>query len=784
MSNETHSPKSYRNTVKDKQFNSILEWDYSIDNPFADEVKIFSFFNRANDVIKVKDISIDEYIDMVKDEKKKDSFLKLRALPIDEYKKTKANYLNAITGSCIVNDTGRTKNDITGLNGLFVVDFDELPDSFDNWKEFKEALATDEYCYLLHYSASGRGLCMFVKIPAENEFIEIYLSFEKYFFEKYGAVIDPLKDENRLRFVSYDNDIVSNQTSKIYTDTEKVVIAEVKLFVKKEVGSKEETPSEAFNNSGDHGLNLINNELTSRGWIITKGYGKSVFNYQRSKEASPKSMVAFYNREIVLFCVHSTNTDLKEQKYNLYELYKELNSFTDYAAAKKLYDFGFGYFFEKSETQKEIKILHDIELTANEFPIIAFPSLFRDYTIDLKNSLNFPIDYTALSILTAISTAVGSNVSLRVKDNWFELPSLYTCLVGNPGANKTHPINMAFKPLKDKDKVRQEDFEKKYNEFLKYQKLSKKERNDAPEVVEPKLEKSILNNFTTEILYKRLQQNERGCAVVSDEIISFFEGMNNYSKTDQIGIYLSFWNNQPTTIDRVSTPIPLFILEPYLSIIGGLQINALPKAFPADKINNGFLQRFLFAFPDEAIKHPINNNLQNDDLKRKYDEFIFECYKKKSKTILKWNSEAKLYFYNWQKNNCDLVNENQETIKGEIYSKFDNHFLRLATLLQIMKDIDSSEIQMDAVKGADLLCNYFINSAFKVIAKIHNPKNYFDTLPRNKKQLYEALKPSFSTAEAIAIGNQFEIKERRVKEFLKDSLLFVNSKHGEYLKTM
>jgi hypothetical protein len=102
----------------------------------------------------------------------------------------------------------------------------------------------------------------------------------------------------------------------------------------------------------------------------------------------------------------------------------------------------------------------------------------------------------------------------------------------------------------------------------------------------------------------------------------------------------------------------------------------------------------------------------------------------------------------------------------------------------MMKDVNSHEIEMDAVKGADLLCSYFINSAFKVIAKIQNPKSYFDTLPRNKKQLYEALKQSFTTAEALKAGDEFEIKERRVKEFLKDSFLFINSKHGEYLKIM
>jgi hypothetical protein len=756
-----------------------IDWDFSIDNPFADEVQIFSFFNRANDSIKIKDISINDYIEMLTDESKKDSFIKLRSLPIDEYKKTKGNYLNAITGSCIVSSEGRTKADIKALNGLCVVDFDELPDSFNNWQDFKEALSKDEYSYLLHYSASARGLCMFVKIPTENDFNEIYLSFDEYFFQKYGAKIDRLQDENRLRFISYDEDIFSNQNSKLYTDTKKAVLTSVKPFVKKEVYNDKETPAEAFNKSGEQGLALINNELQSRGYIITNGYGKSVYNYQRDKEASPKSIVAFYNKEVVLFCVHSKNCNLEKEKYNLYELYKELNSFSDYEAAKKLADLGFGNWKEKKEPTK---IADNQEATPNDFPIHAFPTAFRAYTIDLKDTLNFPIDYMATSILTAVSTALGTNVSLRVKNDWFEMASLYTCLVGNPGANKTHPINTAFKPIKAKDKTRQEDFEIKYNQFLRYDKLSKKEKTEHAEVALPKLEKSVLNNFTTEILYKRLQENERGCAVVSDEIISFFEGMNNYSKTDQIGIYLSFWNHQSTTIDRVSTPIPLFIIEPYLSIIGGLQINALSKAFPIDKINNGFLQRFLFAFPDNSIKYPINNNSANEDLKRIYEDYIFKCYEKKSKTLLKFNQEAKEYFFNWQRTNTDLVNENQDTIKGEIYSKFDNHYLRLAILLQMMKDINSTEIQIEAAEGANLLCQYFINTAFKVIAKIQSPQSYFETLPRNKKQLYEALSETFTTAQAIEIGEKFDVKTRTVKEFIKDSFLFINTKHGEYKK--
>ena len=331
-----------------------IDWDFSIGNPHADQVPIFSFFNSAKDSLKTKDISINDYIGMITDPSKKEDFLKLRSLPADKYKKAKVNYLNAITGSCIVSSIGRTKTDISALNGLCVVDFDELPDSFNNWQQFKEALSEDEYSYLLHYSASARGLCLFVKIPTENHFNEIYLSFEKYYFDKYGATIDFLQDENRLRFISHDEDIFSNQNSKLYTDTKQAVLTSVKPFVKKEVSANGETPAEAFNKSGEQGLTLINNELSSRGYIITNGYGKSVYNYQRDKEASPKSIVAFYNKDVVLFCRHSANTGLKKETYNLYELFKELNGFSPYDAADKLASLGFGTWKKKKDpTEKK-----------------------------------------------------------------------------------------------------------------------------------------------------------------------------------------------------------------------------------------------------------------------------------------------------------------------------------------------------------------------------------------------------------------------------------------------
>ena len=113
-------------------------------------------------------------------------------------------------------------------------------------------------------------------------------------------------------------------------------------------------------------------------------------------------------------------------------------------------------------------------------------------------------------------------------------------------------------------------------------------------------------------------------------------------------------------------------------------------------------------------------------------------------------------------------------------SKFDIHFIRIALLLQMMENPKSIEIGLDAVIGAKKLCNYYLNCSLKVLSYIQNPNSYLFSLAENKKQFYNSLPNSFNTALAVEMGAQFDFQERRVKEFLNDSILFKKIKHGNY----
>lgn len=730
------------------------------------DIKV-SYFKNAKSTKKSKDIFISEYLALVSDPTRKEAIEKIQALPEEEYKRVKL-LQPCITGSCVMDADGRSLKNILYVNGLAIVDFDVLPNGYNDWQQLKTDLENDPFTFLVHFSLSGRGLCVFVKIPKENNFKEIYLSFYEHYDLMFGAKIDFLADISRLRFIAFDSNPFYNPTSQVYKDTLKVREGPAEPIQQNNaiLNRYSTDPAIAFNNSGMAGLEIVNQIFEVSGYVITAGKQPTIFDYQRAG-GSLKSMVAFYNNDVVKFQVFSPNTGLKKEHYNLYELYKESNGFDDYTAQRELAGLGFGVFTESNK---------------NVFPIEVFPPLFRDYAIDLNETVNFPIDYTSTAILAAVATAAGANFKVWVKAGWIENGSLFTCVIGNPGANKTHPINTAFAPIKSIDKERHDQFKYDYELYSSYDKLSKKDKDEAESLFAPILEKSVLSNFTTEILFKRLSENPRGCTVLSDELISFLEGMNNYSKSDQIGFYLSVWSNQSTTVDRIGAAIPLFISNPYLSIIGGLQPRALNKAFPIDKLNNGFFQRFLFAYPSNSNKAPINDNVANENLAKDYESFINNCYAITEPRTLTFSPAAKRYFYDWQANNCDRVNEHQNSIKGEILSKFDNHFIRLALLLQIMTDTQSKEIELAAVEASKVLCEYYLQCSFKVLEKIQNKANYLLSLPKDKQQLFNELEERFTNSDAMEAGLDLGMVDRTIRRFLQDGQLFKKIKHGTYEK--
>lgn len=316
--------------------------------------KIFSYFENAKSTLKTNDIYLTEYLNLLSDPAKEKPISTLRALPSDQYKKRKVHQ-PCVTGSCIMDSKGRSKSNIERLNGFAVVDIDTLPSVYKNWDEVKQVLSKDDYTFLLHYSLSGKGLCIFVKIEVLPDFKVIYLSLQQYYFKEYAIEIDFLADETRLRFISYDPDYFLNENSKRYTDFLEVEAAP-KAAAIGEIASFENfttDPATVFNRSGLVGLETVNELLEQNGYTITKGSEPAIYEYLRPGGKSDKSFVSMFNEDVVKFHFFSPNTGLQKMEYNLYDLYKELSGFDDYEAQKQLSKDNFGIFHEP--TAKVVK---------------------------------------------------------------------------------------------------------------------------------------------------------------------------------------------------------------------------------------------------------------------------------------------------------------------------------------------------------------------------------------------------------------------------------------------
>lgn len=158
-----------------------------------------------------QNIDINTYVTMVREGFTQDIVLKIRTEQDKPKRQELKKLLPMVTGSCVM--SGERKGDnIIEMNGLIVVDIDGV-----DIEEIKPLIEKDPYTFVSNVSASGNGICVFVKIDTKN-FEGIFKGLEKYYLETYGIVIDKAcKDKGRPRYISYDPTIFVNEKSKKFT---------------------------------------------------------------------------------------------------------------------------------------------------------------------------------------------------------------------------------------------------------------------------------------------------------------------------------------------------------------------------------------------------------------------------------------------------------------------------------------------------------------------------------------------------------------------------------------
>lgn len=419
----------------------------------------------------------------------------------------------------------------------------------------------------------------------------------------------------------------------------------------------------------------------------------------------------------------------------------------------------------------------------------AFPKKIQKLVSGLVQYENYNEEYLLVSMLSAVSSAAGNAVKIRIKGEWVTSSAIYAILVGDAGIGKSQPLDFAYLPIRAVDKKYRDEYE-----ALLKQLENTKRRNGA--VVPPRiqLKRNILSDFTPEALMSAHATNLRGITALIDEIMGMFNSINQYSKGQLVEQLLTAYSGKPLDVTRVSMELPLHIEHPCINIIGTTQTDRLKEIFRNGYEENGFLDRFLFSYPLNSIiplwnkenaKQPTKCYFEEwDEIMSHIIEIPFEAEYNDCK-VLTLTEEATDCLYDWHNANVMLIQgaEVDSRTRSRMMKTIQN-VPRLALIVQLMRwacgEAGMKMVEQCSLKSAIQISEYFEDSYSRIGEVISMYQ-----LRWSGRKLFEALPDEFTTKMAVTKGYELGMGKRNVMYTIThmiDSRMVEKVKHGKYRK--
>ncbi|MCD8405007.1 DUF3987 domain-containing protein [Tenacibaculum dicentrarchi] len=421
----------------------------------------------------------------------------------------------------------------------------------------------------------------------------------------------------------------------------------------------------------------------------------------------------------------------------------------------------------------------------NPFPVDIFPKIIQEVIYEAHNKYQFSLDYLGAGILTAISSAIGNSLKVKVKNGWNEKANLFTVIVGRPGDSKSHALNFCFKPIHIKENLL----------FIEYTKLVKEYEDELKSdskttLTKPFLQKYLINDYTPEALILHHSNNKKGLYIFVDELNGWIKNFNRYNSSGEAETYLSLWSGTTISTDRASGK-SFRINDPFIGVIGSTQIAVL-KSFAKDgRSSNGFMDRLLFVYPEIQKTLKWNINKVDDRILENYFSIISNLIEisidQNEPLLIPIEENAKKYLFDWQNNRPEnYLFEYERSIE----IKLQQYVIRFALILQSIHYATNkntlNKIELFAIQGGIKLFHYFYNNAIKVRQETIK-KAYIDTLTTLQKTILKDLPNIFTTAQGLKIAckkinDKPRVSQRQFKTYLSDRKLFKKISHGKYEK--
>jgi hypothetical protein len=485
------------------------------------------------------------------------------------------------------------------------------------------------------------------------------------------------------------------------------------------------TPWDDFNEKTDI-WEIIQDEFS----IPPRGNKNKYYIIKRHNSTSPHSGYVF--KDSGCMYLFSTATIYPNEKlispFYAYAIKYHNGDFKE--ATKDLYEQGFGSRLKKKIDEIKPKIPEKIEIPIAEFPIDIFPKEIQYYISECNSKLDSNIDYMGVSLMWLISVCIGNAFEIEVKRGWIEKAVLWIAVVGKAGIGKTPSIQNVIFPL---TKINFKEIKKYYQELESYEhytSLSKKEKEDYPEVQKPKKTQFIADDITLEALVDLHQESDISVGVFKDELAGWLKDMNKYRAGSDLEFWLSCWSGKSVALNRM-TRKGSFVDKPFIPVLGGIQPSIFNSFSTDENKDNGFLDRMLLAYP-EATVDVFNENEMEYEAIQWYSETIKRFYfgiksmvKRDAENDIepirvKFSPEAKIEWIRiFNEITTHQNNDDENEYLKSMYPKQKSYIPRFALLINCFNsslndDYSYNLIHKDSILKAEKLSKYFILNAKKV----------------------------------------------------------------------
>ena len=86
-------------------------------------------------------------------------------------------------------------------------------------------------------------------------------------------------------------------------------------------------------------------------------------------------------------------------------------------------------------------------MESSKFPKDLLPKVLENIAEELNEQVNYPIEFTTMSMLWALSVAIGNSYRVKRRNSYKVNLSLCVIFVAPSGSCKSHPLNWCYSTI-------------------------------------------------------------------------------------------------------------------------------------------------------------------------------------------------------------------------------------------------------------------------------------------------------------------------------------------------